>query len=198
MSIAKLIDFFSTFQFLPVEISTVSEQIVESYQIADKIIFIPVDVDPAHLKGLHYRYFERSPDGTITRTVKVVFSDRLSIDHQRVVCCKELIHIMDAHFQQTNDPAALNALVEILTDKQKRKGTASSIADIAATKDQLALYQAIAVLTPEEIREDLVLRFSRGEIDIHWIAQILAIPPEYVSIIVAPEWTQIWKFLQKV
>ena len=194
MSIGKLIDFFSTFRVLPVEIQTISDQIVESYKVADEILFVPVVVDPAELKGLHYRYFGRDDDGNVVNRILIIFSDRLSIEEQRIVCCKELIHILDEHYLQTDTKEKVLSLAEALTGPLPKH--AAGISDIASIKDRLAIYQALSVLIPEEMREELLEIYGGGSFSAAALADMFLIPQEYIDIVMRPNWSKVWLMLK--
>ena len=55
MSVERLMDFFSSFRVVPVEIEDIRDQIVQEYKVADNILFTAVDCDPGILKGMHVR-----------------------------------------------------------------------------------------------------------------------------------------------
>jgi hypothetical protein len=196
MSIGKLIEFFSTFRVLPVEIDIVSEQIVESYKVADEIVFVPVNVDPADLQGIHYRYFWRDQDDNVIRRILIVFSEQLPLAEQRIVCCKELIHILDDHFLQTDTKEKVLSLVESLIGPPPKSAT--GLSDLAAIKDRLAIYQALSVLIPEEMREEMLDSHRNGTISSQYIADEFVIPVEYVEIIMKPSWSTIWEKFSKL
>jgi hypothetical protein len=195
MSIGKLIEFFSTFRVLPVEVEIVAEQIVESYKVADDIVFVPVNVDPGDLKGIHYRYFCRDKDEKIISRILIVFSERLALDEQRIVCCKELIHVMDEHFIQTDTADKVLSLADALLGPPPKQAT--GLSDLAAISDRLAIYQALSILIPEEMREELLEQHRSGVVSSRQIAHEFVIPEEYVDMVMRPNWSKVWlKFRQ--
>lgn len=196
MSVGKLIDFFSTFHVLPVEIETVKDQIVEEYKIADDIIFVSVDIDPSILLGMHYRFFGRDPNGIVVSKILIAYCSRLPIEWQRVVCCKELIHIMDRSFLRTSTEEAIASLAVALM--LPLSAMAHGVSDIAAGKDRLAIYQAIAILVPEEMREDLMGELASKARSLENIAEMLVLPKELVEIALSSEWSKIWQFLKHI
>ncbi|MFG1189241.1 hypothetical protein [Xanthobacter flavus] len=196
MSVKKLIDFFSTFQIAPVEVADVRDQIVESYNVTDDIIIMPVNVDPTMLRGLYFRYREKTGPYSNKSCSVVLYSGRLSLPWQRLVCAKELIHILDESLFKTSTPEDVSTLVDKLVSRGR--GTELGRSDVAAFKDHIALYQALAVLVPEEIREDVVKRYESGEMGTEEVADLFCIPLEYVLLVLSPDWPEIVKLLKDV
>ena len=170
MSISRLIRFFSTFSVLPIEIPVVVEQIIEEYDIVDDISIIPLDIPASELKGVHYRFLQRMepPQTGFDRKVLIGFSRHLTVPWQRVVCCKELIHIMDGTPFRTTTRAGVDRLVPRLLSRSSI--APMGVADLGAIKDIIATYQALAVLFPEEMREHFASQFRAKKITIEKIA----------------------------
>ena len=206
MSLSKLIDFFSTFSLLPVEINDVRDQIVE-LGVQDRIIIRPVDIDPLELMGLYYQYKSKKAPYESELCSLVLYSSRLPRDWQRVVCCKEMIHIMDAAAFRTSTEDRLFGLVDRLTrdgsiiDFMKSLGSQFTSpsgftrTDLEAFKDIAALFQAVAVLTPQEVVEELQPAYRQGLISAQTIATQAQIPIEIVPRIMADDWPEVRNML---
>ena len=191
MSLIKLIDFFSTFSKVPVEVDDVLEKIVQEYQIFETIRINGSDlIEPGTLRGVHYRYIEPI-NGKKILVCQICYSNHDPLPWQRVACVKELIHILDAATARTTDWEAVDSLAEHLAPAGNGSGTPS----LDVIKDNLAYYQAAAVLFPEEMREDLVQEYRAGGITLSDIAIRLALPEELIK----PMLTQAWpEFLKRL
>ena len=196
MSIKKLIDFFSTFSIFPVELSDVRDQIVEEYRVGDQIEFLMVDVDLEHLRGLHYRYQKKEANGKIATHSLIIVNRKLPIAEQRVVCCKEMIHILDERMFRTSTPSAVALLASRLLEP-----TASAdfgAADLAVIKDKWAEYQAMAVLFPEEARDEFFALFKDGKITVEEISKRLVLPVDKVAFVMTTHWPKVLESLKGI
>jgi len=103
MVLQKLIERFETVNQLPVEIPEVRDAIV-SLGVQDDIRFCPDDrVDTAVLRGLYYQYTTHSaPYSEPTFCSLIVFSNSLPKEWQRLIACKELMHVLDNKSERTN------------------------------------------------------------------------------------------------
>ena len=102
MLIQQLVRTFESRTELPIEISEVRNAVVE-LGIQDEIIFSGEDMDPAKCRGVFYQYTQkRTPYGDPDLISLIIYSDRLSIPWQRMVCCKEIVHVLDRQEGKTN------------------------------------------------------------------------------------------------
>jgi hypothetical protein len=196
MSIKKLIDFFSTFSIFPVELTDIRDQIVEEYRVGDQIEFLMVDVELDHLRGLHYRYQKKEIDGKIGTHSFIIVNRKLPIEEQRVVCCKEMIHILDEKMFRTSTASAVALLASRLLVP-----TASGDfgeADLAVIKDKFAEYQAMAVLFPEEARDELFALFTDGKITVEEISKRLVLPIDKVAFVMTTHWPKVLDALKSI
>ena len=90
----------------------------------------------------------------------IVYSSKLSLDWQRLVCAKELIHVMDGKEEKTETAEELEGLIEKLIGPLSTEDF--GLADLMAGKGKLAVYQALAVLFPDSARDDALKRIACG------------------------------------
>lgn len=196
MSIKKLIDFFSTFSIFPVELTDVRDQIVEEYKVSDEIEFLTVDVDMAALRGLHYRYQKKDAAGKITTHSLIIVNKNLPIAEQRVVGCKEMIHILDEKMFRTSTPDAVALLASRLLVPAAKADF--GVADLAVIKDQWAEYQALAVLFPEEARDEFFALYTASKITVDEISSRLVLPKDKVAFVMTTAWPKLLKALKSM
>lgn len=189
MYLKNLIKAVSAIDSMPIEVTDLSKEIVAA-GCQDSIVFHPVDEDPGTFQGLFYQYIQHSGVYASPEFVTlIVFSKHLSLDWQRLVCCKELIHACDIGAEKTNTEEEVAALLE------KVLGPLTSqdygFADLMAAKDKLAIYQALALLFPPEARSqavELVKATSDKDEALDRIARWSRIPRELIEFALADEW----------
>lgn len=196
MSVAKLIDFFSVFSVLPVEISDVRDQIVEAYGVQDEIRIVPFTGDPNRLRGLFLRFRERTGPYSTKNCCIVLYNKHMSLAWQRLIACKELIHVLDSAMVRTASASDVLRLSEIILSKRQDE-QGGSVVQMAAATDQFALYYALAVLCPSEAIEDYSADFHSGKILPEQIADTFSIPLEFVSLIMGADWPSWVEFFKK-
>jgi hypothetical protein len=187
MTIKALIQFFETFQRVPVEIQDVRDQILEAYGIEDEIILHRADMDPNILVAMLVRFTERRDAyAPPRRCALIIYSGNVPIEVQRLAVCKELVHLLDVPALQSRTRDDVITLIKNLTEGFNL--TQLSVGDWQAMKDKIALYQALAVLFPHELREDLMEPYENGTIDDAWIAEYFSIPEEHVELLMSDKW----------
>lgn len=191
MSLTNLIQRFSGVAELPVEIPEIRAAIV-ALDFQDEITFIPEPIDPGKLRGVFYQFTKR--DGVYGEPklcTLIVYSGLLSTDWQRVVCGKELIHIMDGRVAHTRTADEVSDLII------KILGPLSSedfgLADFVAAKDKLALYQILPVLFPEAARKAAAEKLAAHEKTIEDIAAWACLPLQLTRLVMGDDWPAIEK-----
>jgi hypothetical protein len=187
MSLAKLIHQFSEAEKLPVEIPEIRDAIV-ALGFQDEIIFHPEPIDPAQLRGVFYQYTLRDPPpyGDQRLCTLIVYSGMLPVDWRRVVCGKELIHVMDARVAHTKTADEINDLLIKLLGPFSTEDF--GLADFVAAKDKLALYQILPVLFPVSARKSAAAKLASGEKTIEEIAAWACLPLQLTRMVMAEDW----------
>jgi hypothetical protein len=170
---------------LPIEITEVRDEIVR-LGIQDEIAFSGEDIDTDQLFGAMYRYTRKeglySPP---TLCTLIVYARRLPLEWQRVVCCKESIHIFDEGPEETNSSKGVCSLLDKLAGRVSADDF--GIADIMAMKDRLALYQCLPVLFPMAARAKAREAMEAGA-SFQDIVNWTCLPPDLVEIVMSDNW----------
>ena len=166
MSVGRVVRHFQGVGRVPVSIGEVLDVIREI--APDEIIDIwGVDIDPRILRGNCYRY-RRSPlpgsFATETRHALITYSSRMPLGEQRLVCCKELVHILDP------DPILTTTAIQVvsLADNLVNQSTApiKNQDDVSAFLDRMARLQALAILFPYGLWEDIMPKYKSGKVSV--------------------------------
>jgi hypothetical protein len=186
MSLEKLIDAFSNRTELPVEIPEVRDEIVRM-GFQDEVVFVHQPMDPGKLRGIYYQYTKHSaPYSEPILCTLIIYSSLLSMEWQRLVCGKEIIHVMDRQAGKTHTPGEVTGLVDKLLGPLSTEDF--GLADFMAAVDKLALYQALAILFPDAARVQALDEMSAGATTIEDIAAWASLPLPLVKTVMSAQW----------
>jgi hypothetical protein len=110
---------------------------------------------------------------------------------QRLVVCKELIHILDPDYALTNtrkDVANLIKRMALPIDLQ-------ALTNNQELNDRFGQLQALAVLFPRAARNLLLEPYNAKKITSKEIAALAEIPVHYVAFLMSDEWEKIYSLL---
>ncbi|TWC90202.1 hypothetical protein FB593_1011482 [Rhizobium sp. SJZ105] len=142
------------------------------------------------LRGFHYRYhIEPLKDSALMpeRVAVAAYSVQQANEWQRLVCAKELVHIFD------RDPIKTSSKLEVVRLGHHIGGNVKfdDVDDnnIQSFFDEVAKYQALAILFPFGLREDILA--SAATIDdalINRVAQHVEVPVDFVEMVLGNIW----------
>jgi len=187
MSLIKLIEHFENRTDLPIEVSEVRDEII-AMGIQDEIVIVGKSADPKLIWGAFNRYTKKncvySPPELVT---VVAYNSNLATSLQRVVCCKELVHIFDREEEQTETIAEVETLLAKLIPGSTETDD-FNLVDIKVLKDQIALYQSLPLLFPKAAREAALRALNEGRHTAETIAARVAMPLSLVKLVLSEEW----------
>lgn len=186
MSLRRLLESFAERDSLPIEINEVRDTIV-ALGIQDRIVLTSVNQPTEEIRGVFYQWTES--DGLYRPPVfctSISYSSRLSLPMQRVVCCKELVHIFDTAGATTKTREE----VVRLTERLMGPATTDEIseADFSASTDRVAIYFAMAILLPKKVRDAAIPRVRSGELSVEQLAVASQLPEGMVDLILSEKW----------
>lgn len=199
MSIAKLIQEFDVRKIVPVDVNDVVAAL-GAHGSKDEIYFFPVDIDSDILRGqlVHWDRNEdfeypTDPSQKLMKSVACIYYARsMTDDWQRLVTCKETLHILDAEGAR----ASSVDVVFKLTEKIVLAPEFQNITDGSATlSDRAAMAQAVAVLFPWRARE---LIMADGSLTIAEIAKLVDLPIRYVALVMSETWDSLHDILLSI
>ncbi|WP_367354087.1 hypothetical protein [Agrobacterium pusense] len=189
MSIVKIIRHFEGLGRSPVQIPDVFKQI-QSVVLDEKVEIHGYDRHFSKLRGLHYRYYKPAhPNSALMpeRVAVAAYSLEQPNDWQRLVCCKELVHIFD------REPIKTSSKVEVIRLGHHVGGNIKfdNVDDnnIQSFFDEVAKYQALAILFPFGMREDILATgVTLDQTLFHKVAAQVEVPVEYVQMVLGDVW----------
>jgi len=172
--------------FVPIDVDGHLIPILTGLDIVDEIFhFWDPELDIRTLRGYHVRE-DDIPDGEggFLRHITVGYG-RGSNEMQRLVCCKELLHILDPEGCKTATKPEVSGLIsKIALPPQLIDATDGA----HALTDRMATLLALAVLFPLKAREILYPAYIAEKITLERIADDAELPPEYVAVVLHEEW----------
>lgn len=188
MSIAKIIRHFEGIGKVPISLEDVLKQI-KTVVLDEKVEIKGVDEPADVLRGFHYRYYvPPHPDSALMpeRVAVAAYSLQQPLAWQRLVCCKELIHIFD------REPICTSSREQVVRLGQKIAGGDKfeevNGENIQSFFDELAKYQALAILFPFGLREEIIGLYQRHELSVERISEWVQLPPEMTRIVLSEGW----------
>jgi hypothetical protein len=193
VNIKKLVEHFSTYTVAPIDPDDVADQI-RSYGVQDQISFIGVTLDTLVLRGAFYQYV-RSPgvyaNGEIC--VDIYYDVNQEPCWRRLVCCKELLHLLDNSSCKTSTIEDCQNLIDGLSSITS--STDLSPESLAAWADHMTVYYAISILFPWRMRELLFKEVQAGRTTTEQVAQLVDLPLSAVSLVLSDQWPRLYEIL---
>lgn len=189
MNVADLIAEFSKRVALPVDVNDVLPVLAHNGDETE-IEFIGVDLDPEILQG-KIKIFHTRPGvyADPKRCANIYYHRGHSVDWQRFICCKELLHLADPEGAVTRTPEQIDELARQIGLPAYMQ---DPLADGFATNvDRVAEFRAAAILLPYAAREQLLGPLAEGKLTLGDIAKLADIPRKYVGLVMGPHWPQI-------
>ncbi len=185
--LSSLIAAINATECRPVEVHEVRDSLIKM-GIQDKI-FICADelMNPEHLRGAYCQYVERpSVYAPPVLVSVVVYCAQLSREWQRLVCVKELIHVLDRDIEKTGTCEEIEGLINRLLGPLSTEDF--NLFDLMANKDRMALYQSLPILFPKKVRD---IYKSNGNYTAEKVAQDLCIPVWASEMVLSDGWDQL-------
>ncbi|MBX3447739.1 MAG: hypothetical protein KF765_13375 [Parvibaculaceae bacterium] len=194
MNTGDLIKKFSDLENVPVDVDNVKAEIEKS-GVVDEVYFWGATIDGEKLKGQFvltepWEY----PEGAARRRVADIYYDvSMTDDWQRLVCCKELLHILDPEGCQASTEAEVERLFARLALPRELQEPVKDGA--AVITDRVAVYQALAVLFPMSSRNLLMPKFKEERITLQDIAGFTDLPLRYTQLVMHEIWDEVYPLL---
>lgn len=189
MDIKDLISHFSTWEKVPIDVQDHVIPVLSANTQFD-LFFWPMPDDAMDI-GIFRGFitqWEKIPFGETYRThVSISYAASQTTAWQRLICCKELVHILDPIETKVRTDLAFNKLIEKIVLPPEMQDAADGVAAIG---DRWAIWQALAILFPWATRELLLQPYVAKTISIERIAELVDLPLEYVQVVMNDVWAE--------
>lgn len=171
---------------LPIEVEEIAQAIIDR-GFQDEIHFVDVDADPASIHGAFARFtYHKQMYGEPVLVTHIPYNARDPLELQRVVCCKEMMHIFDSDLERTDKegeiPEFLDKLLGPLTTDDL------GLADYMAAKDKVAVYMCFPLLLPKAALQVARQAVKDGLKTHEEIADWAKVPLNVVKLMLEDDW----------
>ena len=185
----ELIERFEQRTELPIEVEEIASAIVE-LNLQDHLFFFDVSADPSKIRGAFYQFRYRPGVYADPLLISLIpYNSNDSLDWQRVICCKEMMHIFDSDLERTDTkeevPEFLDKLLGPLSTDD------FGLADFMAAKDKIAVYQCLPLLLPRAALQAGRQAVSAGHLTAEEIAEKAVMPVNLVRLMLEEEWDRL-------
>jgi hypothetical protein len=188
MSLRKLYEHFQGIKELPVEIPDIRD-VIYKLGIQDEIIFRPEPLNPGELRGIFYQYTYRPrPYADPELRTIIVYPENAPPFVQRLICAKELIHVMDSAVEQVSTEEEVRQLVDKLLGPLSTEDF--GISDLVAAQDKMAIYRCIPLVFPACARAEAVEAMKAG-LTIEQVAERAALPAWVAQLVMDQAWPEL-------
>lgn len=177
-------DIFETFadvKLLPIRLEDIRLHILRQ-GLVDVIRFYPSDLDPAVLAGFIRVYSFRPLYGPEQLHADISYSTRLDEGWQRLVLCKEMLHLRDVAGALATTVGEVDSLIgEIRIPLSLVRGR-------PALSDHVGFVHALRLLLPRGALAVLKNHVASGNMTPQAVADLAKIPAGYGDFMLSPAW----------
>ncbi|UZW54029.1 hypothetical protein NUH86_10830 [Sphingobium sp. JS3065] len=196
MTTAKLIEHFAQETHLPVDVNAVLQKIRQLGHDEDDIEFVGVDINADIMLGeIKMFYVRPGPYADPIRHANIYYCQSLDLSWQRMICCKELTHLMDPPHTRTTNVADIEKLAEKIGLPPEMQDPVTDGPE--TNRDRLAEWRAAAILLPLAARGALLDAYKSGKVSVADIARLADIPSKYAAFVMSDSWPKIHDLLLK-
>ena len=184
MQVKELIAEFSVKETLPIDLKEV-EDALRAKEVEDEIYyFYDQSLDHNILAG--FILTEDIPWGDETKRFSTITYAKMGHEVERLVCCKEMLHILDPEYLQTRSIEAVDRLIsEIILPPELSNMLKNGV---QSNFDMIGITHAIAVLMPLAAIEIFRPIYKAGRITIEEIAKLAELPIFAINFAMSDVW----------
>ena len=192
MSRSTLVKHFSTWARGPIDVEEHVKPELIALGVKDEIWFWADDkLNSGIIRGEIEHWEWPDNDGKITRCADITYASQMEHEWQRLVCCKEMLHILDPI--GTNKPEDVEALVEKIILPADLQDPFSD--GQHALTDRVAVTYATAILFPLAARSTLMPVYEQRKISLRRIADQMELPLRSAALVMSDVWLEIHELL---
>lgn len=186
MKASDILRHFSSKVDAPVDVNDVLA-FIHAGGVECDVEFLEVELDTEILLGQCHKFYVRSvPYADPELFANIYYAKQMTRDWQRLVCCKELIHLIDRDGHQATTPDQIRKNAEHI-------GLPIELRDFPtegpiANSDTIAEFFALGILFPLAARDALMEPYKAGRLKIEDIARFFDIPKQKASFVMTTNW----------
>jgi Zn-dependent peptidase ImmA (M78 family) len=146
----------------------------------------PVEMDELVLRGMLRVFRDRPPYAIEDRIIAdIAYYKNLHPYDVRLVCCKEMMHLLDNHHATAGTREQVSLLVEEITLPIE------AVTSLPTLTDQAKLLHALCILMPKASIDLMKPDYDNKKLSVEDIAKIVQIPPQWVRVAMSDRWGEI-------
>lgn len=171
---------------LPIEVEEIAKILVD-LGCQDEVHFYDIAADPKKIKGAFDQFTRRnSVYGDPLLVTLVPYNSNYPVEWQRLVCCKELMHLFDRDLERTDSEEEVPSFLEKLLGPLSTEDF--GLADFMAVKDKIAAYQCLPLLMPRAALKIARQAVAEGKKTPEEVADWANIPLQFLVMMLDEQW----------
>ena len=174
---------------LPIEVHEIADILIDlGYQ--DEVRFYAVPADQKQIRGAFHQFTYRPGIYADPQMVALIsYNSNDPIEWQRLICCKELMHLFDRDLERTDNEEELANFLDKLLGPLSTDDY--GLADLMAAKDKMATYQCLPLLMPRAALQIARQAVADGQKTPEQIAEWARIPVHFINLMLDEQWDTI-------
>lgn len=163
---------------------------MKAWGIRDEIWFHVDDMDTEIIKGQITEWEAEVGQGKVELYAHISTARGLDVTETRLIQCKELIHLFEDEPTRVHDSDTIWSLIKEIVatpDEDNLYGD-----DSQGGVDQRALWAALAILFPWQVRELFLPGYKLKFFTAEYIAERLVLPVKHVKRVMSDRWPEIY------
>lgn len=182
---ASIYKHFAACPRLPIYLKDVKDFVLKTGE-ARLITRYPVDIDDLHLRGMLRVYRAKPPYAQEEHIVaQIAYYEGLTEPWVRLVCCKELLHLLDNHEQTATTKEEVASLIEEVTLPLE------AVASIPGLTDHLKLIEALCILVPSAAGNLLRAANREDKLSADDLSKLARIPEEFGRVVLSEPFAEL-------
>lgn len=170
---------FAPQTLLPIRLADVKDFVLNAGH-AQAIARFPVDIDELVLRGMLRVYRDKPPYAQEMRVMaQIAYFKGLSEAWTRLVCCKEMLHLLDNHQATAETREEVAHLIEDVTLPIE------AVASLPGLTDHTKLIDALCILVPTAAANLLREAHAAGDLSADDLAKVARIPEVYARVVLS-------------
>jgi hypothetical protein len=194
MAFSDLLDAFQDHDDLPVDLDVLAKWIIDK-GIQDEIEFIGVELDTGVIRGFLHRYrYQKGVYDEHVNVAHIYYATNQPQEWINLVCCKELIHLMDGNHCVARKDDFDNLIKRLVLPRELH----ILLQDPTYAKlDKFGDAFASALLLPSAARAQFLPHYD-GPLTAADIARIAVMPVQYVRMVMSDSWDSAYELMCKL
>jgi len=176
---------FSKLTKLPIYLKDVKDFVLKT-GCAQAITRYPVDIDELHLHGM-LRVFRDKPPYALEERVMAQIAYYRGLDEPeiRLVCCKEMLHLLDNHHETASTRELVSQLIDDVTLPIE------AVMSLPGLTDHSRIVDALCVLVPSAAANLLRAAHRENKISPDDVATLARIPEPFARVILTDRFAEL-------